>query len=589
MPPLSSFAGGSTAGTLPPLGSFVGGTTPNTPSTPSDSFLSMSKGGTPPTNAFSPSSISSFVSGAFGALTSSEQGVGGEIAAGADTGSGALPYEVHAGPSAQDMLNQANQSNAASDTNYIQAMHAKNAAGTPLTPTQQAVLNHITQNSSSVGTQTDLFPHAADTNLQALGNVGGVAADVLTAGSYGAEARGADSFARMAAAPVEQAGKQTLAQIAKQTTARSLIGGGVGYGYDVTNNLQNGATGADALMPGAATIAGATIPALIGGVRVGVAVSKDQAPRFINSLIKPKAADFSYGKDPGRTVSELGITGNSLTDFQNNITAAKQGIGQQLGAIYSNPANAGVRINANPEIAKIDAAMEQAAKGGKQNQAVVTQLSNIKDALLYEHGIGADGTIVKTGDVPRDLSDLSPQEAQSLIQQVSQQTRFTGNPSDDKTVNSVLKNIYGGIREKINAGVSVNNPEVEHLNQQYADLTSAELATANRDKIVQRSNMVSMPIKAGGTAGIVAAIATGGMAIPAALAAGGAYAVDKALESTAVKTRIAAWLGDQSANKLSQFFADNPKLAPVLTRVFPAIVGKISGQAGQLLSPQSNQ
>ena len=55
---------------------------------------------------------------------------------------------------------------------------------------------------------------------------------------------------------------------------------------------------------------------------------KETAPRFINSLIKPKQADFSYGKNPGRTVSELGITGNNLSDFANNIHTEKNTIVQ---------------------------------------------------------------------------------------------------------------------------------------------------------------------------------------------------------------------------------------------------------------------
>lgn len=489
----------------------------------------------------------------FNIVTGSEQNAGGEIASG-------LPASV----TGESMLNKANQDLASSDIAFIKAIKAKQAANQPITASQKAMYDHILQSNSSVGTQTDLLPHAADTTGEALGNVGGVAADILTAGSYGAGGRAA-----------EQVGKETVAQIAKKTAIRSATGAGVGYGYDVAGNLQQGKTGAAAFAPGAGTAAGALIPALIGGMRVGVSLSKDQAPRFINSLIKPKTADFSYGKDPGRTVAELGITGNSLPDFEKNITGAKQSIGKQLGAVYSNPANAGVRIDASGDLGKIDAAISEAAKGGKNNQTIVNQLHNIKDAILYEHGVDANGVITRVGDTPRDLTSLSPQEAQDLIQHVADQTQFTGRPSDDKAVNATLKSIYGGIREKINAGVGANNPEVRDLNQKYADLTSAEIATRNRDSIVKRSNLVSLPASGAAIAGaITTAIVTGGAAIPAILGGATALGVEKAFESTAVKSRVAAWLGKQTPGALTTFLRAHPNIAPVLTRAFPALVSK---------------
>lgn len=502
-------------------------------------------------------------------LTGSERAAGADIAA-------ALPGNNSILGTGVDQLNKSNQANAQSDIAFVQAMHARQKAGQPLTPAQQQIYDGILNNHAQPTTAADLTPALNKSNLQVVGDIGGVAADALTAGTYSKAALAAPSFTRFTAPVAKQAAKLTAGQIGKQTLVRSGIGAGVGYGYDVTNNLQQGKTGLEAITPGAATITGAAIPALIGGVRMGVTLAKGQGPRFIDSLIKPKQADFSYGKDPGRTVSELGITGNDLKDFERNITTAKQDVGQQLGSIYSNPANAGVRINADADVERIDAAIKDAAKGGKNNQAVVTQLQNIKDGLLYEHGIDGNGNIVRVGKMVRDVSQLNPQEAQDFIQHVADQTQFTGRPSDDKTVNSVLKQIYGGIREKINTGVGANNPEIEKLNQQYADLTSAEIATRNRDKIVQRSNLVSLPAGGAAAAGaIVTAIATGGAAVPAILGGAGALAVEKSLASTAVKTRVAAWLSKESPSVIRKFFVDNPQLAPVFTRAFPALLGKL--------------
>lgn len=517
------------------------------------------------------SNVATGVKKGIGLFTGSENAAGQDIAA-------ALPGSV----TGTDALSKTNEQGLNSDIAFVKAIGEQRRAGIPITPTQQAIYDHLLQtHGAPQTTAADLTPAITKTNAQVAGDFGGVAADIATAGTYskagllGADAMKLPGLTR-ATPVVSSVGKQTVKDIAKQTLSRTLTGGGVGYGYDVANNLQEGKTGLPALTPGAATLAGATIPALVGGVKMGVAITKEQAPRFINSLVKPKLADFSYGKDPGRTVSELGITGNSLSDFGHNITAAKKDVGKKLGAIYKSPENANVRINAASDISKIDTAMSEAAKGGKNNQTIVNQLKNIKDAILYEHAIDENGNIVKVGDTPRDLSKLSPQEAQALIQHVADQTQFTGRPSDDKTVNSILKQIYGSIREKINKGVSVSNPEIEKLNQQYADLTSAEIATRNRDKIVQRSNFVSLPSGGAATGGaIVAAIATGGSAIPVALAGASSYAVEKAFESAAVKTRVASWLGKQTPNYIQKYLRDNPKIAPVFVRTFPALVGKL--------------
>jgi len=434
----------------------------------------------------------------------------------------------------------------------------------------------------------ELYPNLNDTTGEVLGNVAGTALDIASFGSYGAAAKGAKTgsllakSAEVAAQPTKQALSQTLKTIGKETAGRSLVGGATGYGYDVAGNLQQGETGFDAFKPGLGTLLGASVPVAIGGVRAGIAITKDSAPRFINSLIKPRQADFSYGKDPGRTVSELGITGNSLPDFQKNITAAKQDIGQKIGNIMASPENAAARIDVSAEIAKIDDAIAEAAKGGKGNQSVVTALQNAKDAILFEHQVNTEGVIEKIGSTPRNLSTLSPQEAFDLKQLVSGQTKFTGNPSDDKTVNAVLKRVYGGIKEKINTAVSANSPEITRLNQQYADLTSAELATLHRDQILRRSDLISMPVKVGTVTGALTALATGGAAIPVILASISAGVLDKALQSTTAKTHIAAWLGSETPSAITKVMQQNPGIRQVLYRAFPKLASQLGNSEQQL-------
>lgn len=546
--------------------------------TPTIDYSSLAKqfGGTPnPTPPVAPvlSSTEKFrnaghnlIGGVVNALTSSEQALGANIA-------GAI------GGNSTDVTKQ-NQALSDSDLSYvktiIQGRQKALKNGQDTTHYDNLIKNYRASNGQTL---SELYPSLDKTKLQVIGDSAGVLLDILSAGTYGkagAETGKLLTATEKAAQPVaKQTLKQTLQTIGVKTAERAGIGAGTGYGYDVSQNLQQGKTGGEIFKPGMGTIAGGTIPVIIGGVQAGVALTKETAPRFINSLIKPKQSDFSYGKDPGRTVSEMGITGNNINDFSNNIHTARKDIGTQIGDIYSSPLNANVKINANDEIAKIDEAIKNAAKGGKENQGIVTTLQNTKDALLYEHGIDAEGNIIKTGNVPRDLSALSPQEAFDLKQLVSGQTKFTGKPSDDKTVNSVLKDIYGGLKEKLNNAVSPNNPEIIDLNQKYADLTSAEIATRNREAIINRSNMVSLPQTITGLEGTIAALVAGTAALPATLIGISVAGLEKALATTAVKTRIAAWLGSESPSVISKVLQQNPGIKTVLYRLMPKLASKL--------------
>lgn len=522
------------------------------------------------------------VGGLLGGMLSHEIGFGKEIGA-----------AVGAPQATQNFTQMSNQQNTNLQT-AIQKVNELKAQGID-TSSAEAHIKQMIGTGGQGASASEVLPAVNDTPGQVLGNAAGTALDIASFGSYGKAASGASFLPQagdilgksgqltkaLPVAAVAQATKlpiwQTLKNIATKTAGRSAVGGAAGYGYDVSNNLSSGKTGGAAFQPGMGTLLGATVPLAIGGVQAGVALTKESAPRFINSLVKPSLANFAYGKDPGKTVSEMGITGNSLPDFAKNLDVAKQDVGAQIGAIISSPENAGITINATPEVAKIDAAIQEAAAGGKSNQSIVTALQNAKDALLYEHQVNADGVIEKTGTVPRDLSALSPQEAFDLKQLVASQTKFTGNPSDDKAVNAALQRVYGGIGDKLTSAVSVNNPEIIKLNEQYGGLTSAVLATTHRDQIVSRSNLISAPIKVGAAAGIITAVASGGAAIPAMLASVGAGVLDEALGSTAAKTRIASWLGSQSPSTVAKILQQNPAISTAIFRLVP----KLASQFGQ--------
>lgn len=448
-----------------------------------------------------------------------------------------------------------------------------------------------------IPTMADLYPAIKKSNLQVIGDAGGVLLDILSAGSYGTAAKGAQTGKLLTSAAKKEAttiagqkalfdwadktGATVIADAAKKTTAqllkeigvntmkRSAVGAGTGYAYDVANNLQEGKTGTEALKPGMGTAVGASVPALVGLYEAGRTITKTVAPRIINSLVKPRQAEFAYGKDPGRTVSQLGITANSMDEFGTKVGQARRDLGAILEGSYQTATDQGVRFDLTDEVKKLDDAIDEAVKGGKNNQGMVNTLKNIKDGLLYEQTMDDAGNIINKSNVPINLSDVTPNQALDFKTKISGQTKFTGNPSDDKYVNSILKSMYGGIKDKINSATKDISPEIPDLNEKYADLISAESAIKHRNDIVRRADMISMPYKIGTVVGLVSAFKDGAMSVESLLAAAVATTLGKALESVPVKTRVAAWLGKTDPGTVRKILQNNPQIGEVLYRAFP--------------------
>ena len=470
----------------------------------------------------------------------------------------------------------------------------------------------------------DLYPAMKKSNLQITGDVAGTLLDIVTFGTYGTAmkgvkagsllVKGGTTVAKLApkigipviekvVAPVTKEAvknivKLSLKDYAKETSKlaikRATIGGSIGYGYDVTEGLKAGETGFEALKPGFGAILGTVFPVGIGAsklvLKTGSKITTNLAPKLINSLVKPKTALFSYGKNPGKAVSELGIIGKNMDDFAINIGIKKNEIGEQISRVYSNPANSGNRINVGNIVKVLEKRISESAEGGINQQNVVKTLANIKDALLWHFEI-VDGKIVKTsqrwgaaairsameGDL--DLAapgfykkiNFTPDELFAFKKIVSSHTQFTGRVSDDKFVNQTLQDVYKNLTKKLNKAVEKNNPEIRKLNELYGNLTSAEIATINRDAIVKRADFIGLKTQIGaGGLGIGTILAGGNeAAVLATLLSAGGIAVGKAFDSPIVRTHIASWLGKTHSSVIKKIVTENPEVALVLYRYFP--------------------
>jgi len=121
------------------------------------------------------------------------------------------------------------------------------------------------------------------------------------------------------------------------------------------------------------------------------------------------------------------------------------------------------------------------------------------------------------------------------------------------------------LKEKIGQAV----PEVKALNERFANLLSAEIATRYRDKIVSRQNLLSLTPKILGGGAAIAGLATGNpKLIAAALVEIG---TEKIMSSPAMKTRIARSLAKLPADKLAEVLENSPEL-----KKLPGIAAKVT-------------
>lgn len=251
------------------------------------------------------------------------------------------------------------------------------------------------------------------------------------------------------------------------------------------------------------------------------------ADRTINSLIKPKMVDFVYGKNPGKAVADEGITALSLEDLVPKISAKLQEVGKMYEPLIAQ--SKGAVIDLSNSIKPIDDAISQVSNYPSVNKEIITRLGEIKNDLM-QNLVNKD----TTGNW-----GLTPESAIALKREIGDITKFTGNHSDDATVNKALKQVYHNIDAKLDDAI----PGIQAINERYANLLGAKTAAKWRSALISRQDMTHLPELA---TGVGAGLITG-----QPLTGIGAAMVHKALGSTPVKT-MGAQVFKGIGNKLEQ-------------------------------------
>lgn len=267
------------------------------------------------------------------------------------------------------------------------------------------------------------------------------------------------------------------------------------------------------------------------------AVEEKIAPGIGNKLLRPRDSQFSFGKNPGRAASKVGIT-KDMPSLVGKLQELKASTGRQIDALLSQPQYASKAIDVKPLIEKpIDEAIQDAlAKPiGAGKQELIDNLMEMKNDFLYTRALDPQGKLMN--GTPRNLM-LNPLDATVLKRQIGDSTRWTGS-AFDKDINQARVAVY----QKIKQAVERVAPDVKVLNRDYGDALEAQAAATKRMHAGDRNSPLSLTdLIVGSTTGLGEVVSSGS---PAGAAFGiGAAVANKGARSTAGRTiEIAAAKG----------------------------------------------
>lgn len=287
-----------------------------------------------------------------------------------------------------------------------------------------------------------------------------------------------------------------VGRIAMRTAPTMALAGLTGGASIPAQMALGGASlGGQALAEGASPTS-AALQGTVGAVTAGVApkvaaVAKDLAPRVVNSLIKPLAKQFRFGRDPGRGIVNEGITALTRPQLAQQITGKLDELGQAIHQKLVEPTVAAKVIDIKPALAEVDRAIAEGAKRGEK--ALLSRLQDLRQALTHElDPVTGEWSIAKP-------TSLSPLNAHQLKRELGDAAKWTGQAFDNE-VNQARVAVY----RKLNELIDTAAPGTKALQARYADMLTAKSSLERAMTMGGRNNLLSLPdmiLGAGGVAG----------------------------------------------------------------------------------------
>jgi len=263
----------------------------------------------------------------------------------------------------------------------------------------------------------DILGKEIKTGREVIGEAGELALDVATAGTYGLAAKGAKTGVKLAKSTVPTLASEVVKSAGKTTVKKVGVGAGLGYGLDVSMNLQNPEKeGLSVLTPGFATLIGAGLPALGYGAKL---LKKSPAEQIIREGvekgIKPSAAGkknldqvneyYEKSNDAVQSIinnkknlkftdadglETIGKTPETVEQFSSAISQNKRNIFTEYDAMQKQAGAEGARVTFDPISKELQAAIDdpvlriQDPSAQKHAQDLLDGFGNIEDGFTTQ-------------------------------------------------------------------------------------------------------------------------------------------------------------------------------------------------------------
>lgn len=266
-------------------------------------------------------------------------------------------------------------------------------------------------------------------------------------------------------------------------------------------------------------------------------VAKNISKTLYESIIRPKKAQLTYGKQPAEGLQREKISGSlnkMYRDTQIKIDALDTLTEQE--ALKSKNS-----IDASTIMQPLDKLMDNAARAN--NKTLLQQAYEAKQAIRNELSVGIDpktGQAITVIKGSRNLENLPINEAIKLKRNINNIRGNIYNTPEGK--GSPLVKALRQVYFQLNGKIGQKEPNLRVLNQRISNLISAKDSLNDRIKSMESRNVIQR-LLGGGRLGGMLGLYLGRGSIPQAIGTGLALGLaEKVMASPITKTGIANWI-----------------------------------------------
>jgi hypothetical protein len=308
--------------------------------------------------------------------------------------------------------------------------------------------------------------------------------------------------------------------------------------------------------------------------KVTAETRKNVASGLMNSLIRAKAKDAFFGKDPGLTLAQEKIVGNNFDTLLIRTSERLKEYDDNLVSLLSSEKNKNRIDDYTPAIKPLADAIKKTSLFPRMAKTATAKLMDAYKDIL---GIVQDPKTGKTTQT-RDMK-MNPLEATELRRRIEDLDIINWNkeaPMEDKILSKAMKEVYRGINRIIDKA----DPNITKVNRKIADLVTAKKLIKMQGDYLSTKDPIFYGSRVGGLFGLLSGNISGVLT---------GMAIEKALVSPALRTRVASWLVSAPKEKIVSEFSQTPEMIRALEITFKGnklLTSKIN-QAQKLLAVPS--